>query len=285
MDKLFEQFIQSGLYLRGWSVKTPIVYRRAFTSFQQSLESASDVSETDATFLSKAQLEAWVVLRRQAGMSAAGINIYIRAMNSFCSWLKENGHVKEQIKLKQLKSPSKPITIFSRHELDLLLSNKPKRQTYLRTWLLTVLMLDTGCRIDEVLNLRKTDIDFDNLLITVLGKGQKTRRIPFSYEMRKHFWKYSQKIDGYLFGTRTGTRITYRNAYRGMKLMFGALGIHGAHVHPHTTRHTFACNYVKQTGNIFALSRLLGHSSVSTTQVYLRGLQVEELKHHSPIIP
>jgi integrase len=46
-----------------------------------------------------------------------------------------------------------------------------------------VLMLDTGCRIDEVLNLKNEDVDFDNLLVTVLGKGNKMRRIPFKIEI------------------------------------------------------------------------------------------------------
>jgi len=87
---------------------------------------------------------------------------------------------------------------------------KPKRLTYLRTWILIVVMPDTGCRIDEALNPKASDVDFDNMLLTVLGKGGKTRRIPFSSDLRRHLWPYSQNVEThFLFGTRTDTRLTY----------------------------------------------------------------------------
>jgi integrase/recombinase XerD len=277
LEKRFAEFLQAGLYLRGWSHKTPVIYRRAFASFQQSLG-----SEPVQGPIAKAQLEAWIVSRRQAGMSPAGVNIYIRAMNAFCSWLKENGYVAEHIVLRQLKNQPKPVTVFSEAEIRALLTHKPKRLSYLRTWTMIVLMLDTGCRIDEVLNLKKSDVDFDNLLLTVNGKGSKIRRVPLSVEGRKHLWTYCQKSQtDYVFGTRTGTRITYRNAYRGIKHCFAALGVVGSHVHPHNLRHSFACHYIKKGGSVVALSRILGHSSISTTQGYLRGLQVEDFENRS----
>ena len=251
----FEEFIQAGLYLRGWSEKTPPIYRRAFSSFQQF---------TGQTAPSKPHLEAWVVGMRQRGPSPAGCNIYIRAMNAYCSWLREQGVLKDQLKLKQIKNHPKPITPFSEKEIRLLMANRPKRLSYLRTWILIVLMLDTGCRIDEVLTLRKPAIDFDNLLLTVNGKGGKIRRIPFSPEMRKHLWRYCQQLAPSaaglnVFNTRNATQLTYRNAYRGIKGCFGVLGSAGPHVHPHNLRHTFTCNFVKRGGNLFTLSRILGH--------------------------
>lgn len=290
LQTAFEQFIHSGLYLRNWSAKTPLIYRRAFTSFQQSLPGRSANDQADTAHVpgefSKTQLEAWVIGLRQRGLSPAGINIYIRAMNSFSSWLKENDHITQTVKLKQFKAHAKPVTTFSEAEIKAMMASKPKRLTYQRTWILIVLMLDTGCRIDEVLNLKKNGIDFDNLLITVDGKGSKVRRIPFSPEMRKHLWLYVKRVPtDYLFGTRTGTRLMYNNARRSIRHCFNAIGVRGPHVHPHNLRHTFACNYIKQGGNIFTLSRLLGHSSVTTTQTYLRGLQVEDLKHYSPVAP
>jgi integrase/recombinase XerD len=148
-------------------------------------------------------------------------------------------------------------------------------------------MLDTGCRIDEALNLTASDIDFDNLLLPVLGKGSKPRRIPFSIELRKHLWPYSQKASGpFLFGTRIGTRITYRNAYRNIKACCTHAGVEGQHVHPHNFRHTFACTFIRRKGSVFVLSRILGHSSITTTQTYLRGLQVEDFKEeHARLSP
>jgi integrase/recombinase XerD len=182
MTDLFDKFIKTGLYLRGWSPKTSLIYKRAFTSFQQSLG-----SEPVQGPIAKAQLEARVICLRQRGVSPAGVNIYIRSMNSFCSWLKEEGVLTEIIKLKQLKAHTKPAQVLSEAEVKRFLQSKPKRHSYLRTWVMCALMLDTGCRIDEVLQLQKSAIDFDNLLLTVNGKGGKIRRIPFSADMRKPY--------------------------------------------------------------------------------------------------
>src|SRR5687768_10834572 len=102
MSDLFDNYIKHGLYLRGWSPKTAVIYRRAFASFLR----------TNPDGLTKANLQRWIIARREAGMSPAGINIYIRAMNSFTAWLKEE-HGQGQIVLKQLKAPTKAVTVFS----------------------------------------------------------------------------------------------------------------------------------------------------------------------------
>ncbi len=78
MGEHFEQFLQAGLYLRGWSPKTPIIYRRGFACYGR-------------PSLSQAALNEWVVQMRKGGRSAAGCNLYIRAMNAFCSWMKGQG--------------------------------------------------------------------------------------------------------------------------------------------------------------------------------------------------
>src|SRR5688500_6531072 len=97
-------------------------------------------------------------------------------------------------------------------------------------------MLDTGCRTDEVLQLESWAIDFENLLLTVNGKGGKQRKVPFSPETRKRLWAYCLQLQGqYVFGTRSDTKLTYRNAYRNMKLCFERVGIRGAHAHPITS--------------------------------------------------
>src|SRR5687767_7983346 len=181
---MFEKFVRHGVYIKGWSTRTPDVYRRAYASLQQSLGDAPE------GVITRTQLQAWVIFMRERGLTPAGINIDIRSMNSYLTWLHEEGIVKEHLKLKQIKSSLKPVTVFSEAEIKAVLSHKPKRLSYQRTWVMVALMLDTGCRIDEVLTLRKAAIDFDNVLITVTGKGSKVRRIPFSLEMRKHLFRY-----------------------------------------------------------------------------------------------
>ena len=290
LQQLFEQYIKAGIYLKGWRPKTAVIYRRAFTSFQQSLHGAQDAGVEPATVincspvpLTKAQLEAWIVSRRQAGMSPAGVNIYIRAMNALCAWLKAEGHVSEQIILQQIRIPERQLLIFSEREIRALLTFKPKRFMELRIWTLINLLVDTGLRIDEALSIETEKLDLDNLLITVIGKGNRERKVPISLELRKVLFRYQQMKQKrelpvrYLFCTKSGLRLRYRNVYRDIKTFSMKLGIAGDYVRPHCFRHFFAVHYIKSGGSIVHLSRILGHSSITTTQLYLRSMGTEHL--------
>ena len=73
-----------------------------------------------------------------------------------------------------------------------LLAVKPKRFDQWRLHALVCLLLDAGLRIEEALALRTRDVDFDNLLVTVFGKGRKERRVPFSFELRKVLFRYEK---------------------------------------------------------------------------------------------
>lgn len=309
LNNLFELYLKSGLYLRGWSEKTAVIYKRAFTSFQKSLRQSTRVNAsgeavpegnqqpgvepgfTSGPPVTKAHLEAWIISRREAGMSPSGINIYIRAMNAFMAWLVEEKHIEAIAPLKQLKAPVKAITVFSEKDISLILSFKPRGFYELRTWVLLLFLLDTGCRIDEVINLRDIDVDMDNLLITVLGKGNKQRKVPFSVESRKVVFRYLQGKQrrilksGLVFCCHNGSKLMYRNVMRDVRKLCKKVGI-TKHVRLHLTRHTFACHFMKNGGSIYTLSRILGHTSVSTTQIYIRGLGVEDFKEeHARLSP
>ena len=104
----FEDFVRAGLYLKGWSPRTPPVYRRAWASYtrfqqsqckapvQQSVSSNGATEREPESSLTRAQLEAWIISRREAGMKPAGINFYIRSLNSFCTWLKKKDTLASQ---------------------------------------------------------------------------------------------------------------------------------------------------------------------------------------------
>lgn len=268
---LFDRFVRHGIYLRGWGPRTAKLYKSVFKTFP-------------AETLSKSSLEDWLITRRERGGSPAYCNIGIRALNACCVWAHEEGLIPTRLKLKQLKHHPKPIRPFSEAEIRLLMAHKPRRQTYLRTWLLTILLLDSGLRVTEALQLKKADIDFDHLLLRVMGKGNKERLVPFSPILRKHLFRYTERlIHPLVFSTRTGHEMTYNNVRRNFRLMWRTLGVSGKHVRFHICRHTFAMNYIRANGNLYSLSKILGHSSVAVTEVYLRGLGIADMQHHSPL--
>lgn len=284
MEQLFEQFIRTGLYLRGWSTRTVRTYRQGFSSLHASLGEAA---------ITKESLEAWVIGLREKGLFPGGINMYIRTINSFLSWLKEEGVIQQSLRMKLLPNPCKPLKGFSDIEIRSLLSFRPRGFTELRTWTLLQFLLDTGCRIEEVLGAPENKIDLENLTVTVHGKGNKVRLVPISFEFRKVLFRYlqlkrSRVVNGSqsIFSTSSGHRLSYRNTYRDIKNLCAKAGVEGKHVHPHGFRHAFAVCYIRRGGDIYRLSRILGHTSISTTQIYLRSMGIDVIAEgHSSLSP
>jgi site-specific recombinase XerD len=142
---------------------------------------------------------------------------------------------------------------------------------------LAALLCDTGLRIEEAITLERAKLDFEALTITVRGEGNKQRVVPISQELREILYRYTAKHETCLvFCTSSGYRLTQRNALRDhlyviqRKLGLPKFGFHGF-------RHFFAISYLRNGGNLEYLRRILGHSSLSTTQKYLRSLGVEDL--------
>jgi site-specific recombinase XerD len=137
--------------------------------------------------------------------------------------------------------------------------------------------MDTGLRINEALTLRRDKVDFDNLLLIVIGKGNKERVVPFSYELRKALYKYSRSHNyEYIFCTQDGRKLRYDNIRRDFDLLMKKLGMKpdGAF---HAFRRTFATQFIKSKGNPLVLQRLLGHTTLQQTNRYVK-LVVEDLQ-------
>src|SRR5262245_17302998 len=112
-----------------------------------------------------------------------------------------------------------------------------------------------------------------------MGKGAKERVVPFSYTLRPVLYRWLVKAprSPYVFATRNGSRVSYRNAYRELQHWWAAAGV-TTPCHPHLLRHQFASHFIQHGGDVYRLCRILGHRSISTTQMYLRALGVEELR-------
>jgi integrase/recombinase XerD len=135
-------------------------------------------------------------------------------------------------------------------------------------------------------------VDMDNLLITVIGKGDKQRTIPFSYQLRRLLYHYRTKttktsrVYDLVFATSTGTALTPRNAHHTVRCCCKRLRIETPPRLLHSLRHLFATTYLRQGGNVFALQRVLGHTSLEMTRRYV-SLQTEDLveQHRSLLSP
>jgi integrase/recombinase XerD len=222
---------------------------------------------------------------RQRGCAPGGINVQLRSINSFLSWAHENEHTAERLRVKLLKAERKVITTFRDPDFKKITTFKPQGINQRRAWTLVMLLLDTGLRIEELLGLERSKVRLDDLILQVMGKGSKERMVPMSPEGRKVLYRFMQTTSGrFVFTTRGGLRVAYRNAYRDIKALMARIGV-VASCHPHAFRHAFAVNYIRKGGDIYRLSRILGHTNITTTQLYLRSLSVEHLleSHTSPL--
>ena len=276
---LTDQFLTHGLYLRGWSARTVRTYRQGLATLPSTL--------------TKSTLATWVVEMRQRGLTPGGINMYARTINSYLSWLHAEGHIGDRLRIKLLPDPPKPLQPLSDAEIRRLVMFRPTGRIARRTWTITVTMLDTGMRIDEVLGLERANVDLQGLVLRVRGKGNRERLVPISLECRRRLYVWlkpaaapNRLASSFVFSTRTGHRLTARNVYRDIKAVCRQAGVVGAHVHPHAFRHCFVVTYVRNGGDIYRLFRILGHASISTTQIYLRSMGIDVISEgHDRLTP
>lgn len=268
---LFEQFIKEKRFLSNLSPSTIRSYKLAFQWFQKL-----------NTELNKESLKDFVIGLRESGMNSGGCNVKIRSINSFLTWCFENDHNPENLRIKKMKSEQVIIKTFSDAHISAFLSFKPKDKYQWRIHATICLLIDSGCRIDEILSMKLDSVNIEQLMINITGKGNKSRFVPISIEMRKILYLYMNrqrfKVGNLLFPTKNGTKMNYHNFLRDFKLHCDDLGIEDARTSPHGLRHYFAQNYLRMGGDLYRLSRILGHTNIATTQIYLRSMGIESIR-------
>ncbi len=160
-----ESFLKAGLYLRNWTARTAHTYRQGLVCLYQT------VAEPIPT---KLHLDSWVIAMRERGLTPGGCNMYIRTVNSYLSWLREEGQIDSPLRVKVLRAPQHQKTLLSAADVRALLLFKPRTVVDRRTWTLILLLLDTGLRISEALGIERTRVDLDAMTLTVLGTAPKT---------------------------------------------------------------------------------------------------------------
>lgn len=149
------------------------------------------------------------------------------------------------------------------------------------------LMYATGLRVSEIINLKLSDIDLSDDLIRTFGKGSKERIIPIGEYALEYLTKYineyrSSMLKGknveYIFINNHGKQMTRQGFFKIIKRIAKEKGIN-KELSPHTLRHSFASHLLKYGADLRTIQELLGHSNISTTQIYTH-ITNEELKEN-----
>lgn len=151
-----------------------------------------------------------------------------------------------------------------------------EQQLWLRDKAMLELFYSSGLRLAELQSLNLADLDFNRLLLRVVGKGNKTRVVPFG-ETAKHsilswidqygLWCEEVQPHAALFITQKGNRLSARQIENRVKLQARRAGVN-IDLHPHLLRHCFASHMLASSRNLRAVQEMLGHSNLSTTQIY-----------------
>jgi len=269
MDR-FAAFIRERKYLHNVSENTVRWYTHALKWLPSQEPTQSELKDT-------------VLRMREAGLKETGCNAAIRAINAYLHWCSDSerkcGPGCTHPRIAALKEPQMVLPTLTDAQIKLLVGWRPKlnyadehRFYQRRHHLLALILLDTGCRITEALTIHLGDVDMDNLLVILNGKGAKQRVVPFSFVLRKALCRFvtdfGLKSDARLFATKDGGPVGRLSALRSMKWLCKELGFPAPGRTLHAFRHTFAVNYLRRGGSVFHLQKVLGHSSLEMTRRY-----------------
>ena len=164
--------------------------------------------------------------------------------------------------------------VLSPEDVEQLLNFKPSNNLEVRDVALVELMYSTGLRVSEAVNINICDFEENKTFLRVLGKGSKTRLVPlgrFAINAINHWMSEREKIvenSDALFLNSKGKRLGVRSVQLRLKRLAVKQGL--PPIHPHMLRHSFATHMLESSGDLRTIQELLGHSSLSTTQIYTK---------------
>ena len=215
---------------------------------------------------------------RKGGLSPYTIHGYVRTLKAFASWLQEEGLTSSNIfsRLKRPKLPKPMIEILSKEELkQIFAAINPDSFLGCRLQVIVGLLCDTGIRASELTGLTLEDVHLNEGYLRVVGKGSKERIVPFGADMKKvllryiHHFRPEPASDGVdeLVLTVNGETLSYDGLLQILKRLGRRAKV--PRLHPHLFRHTYAVRYLLAEGDVITLGRLLGHSTLDATRMYL----------------
>lgn len=271
---------------RAASVHTVTAYRIALEQFERYLLESWG-SEPRVQDLSEADIRPFLGWLHDAGLAKRSLRMKLAAVKSLFTFLVRSGTIQRNpASVVATPKADKKLPSFLREgEAEALVASfdhtTPKG---LRDRALCELLYGSGLRISEALQLNLGDIDGRSRTVKVLGKRNKQRIVPLTLVAIDAIAEYQQHRSAMgaaaeehaLFVGDRGKRLTASSAYRIVKRLLGAV-TEASRKGPHMLRHSFATHLLDNGADLTAVSEMLGHASLSTTQVYTH-LSVERLK-------
>jgi len=258
---------------RGLSPRTRSAYQRDLLLFADELET---LELEDPRKVTEHHVRGLIARLHRQGLGPKSLQRLLSALRSFYRWLMREGHADHNpaAAVKAPKAPEKLPATMDSDAVTQLLNIKEDTPLAIRDKAIMELFYSSGLRLSELAGLRWDQIDPTSGLITVTGKGNKTRVVPIGSYAAKALAKW-QKVRGtfagfeepHIFVSNRGTPISTRTIQARIRHWAKKQGL-PQQVYPHLLRHSFASHMLESSGDLRAVQELLGHADISTTQVY-----------------
>lgn len=278
MEKTIKEYCDYLKYQRNYSELTIESYQREIMQFVDYLkrEGIHGFQDVEYQFL-----RGYLIFLHDQNLNTSTINHKLSTLRSFYRFLQREEYVSDNpfLLIESLKTIQKnPDFLYVDEMEELLDSIDTSTPLGVRNKAMLELMYASGLRCSEVVNLTLVQIDFQNQILLIHGKGNKDRYVPFhdyasdwlkDYidDARKTLMNVQHQDHDFVFVNKNGGRMTNRgvqNIVERISMNYDA----SRKIHPHTFRHSFATHLLESGVDLRIVQELLGHANLSTTQVY-----------------
>ncbi len=247
-------------------------------SYHYDLEAYEDyLKDKNPTKVSRKNILDYLETRKEEGISSKSLAHSITVLRGFYKFLLLQNII-DKSPMETIEMPNLPKNlpkILSLHEVEILLDIELKDKYDFRNKAMLEVMYATGMRISELISLKYTNVDLNDNKVTVIGKGGKERMIPLgdyaTEALRIYMEMYRPKLlkkpSEYVFLSVRGDKMSRQAFFKIVKQEAKKRGIK-TEFSPHTLRHSFASHLLQNGADLRSIQELLGHSDISTTQIY-----------------
>ncbi len=277
MDNDIDNYKNYLIFERRMAKNTTSSYIRDLKFYKEFLE--NERKKEDISLVNKNDIEAYLEYLGKNDYSTKSIARKLTTIKNFHKYLLATSRIDVDYSLtierpKLRKSLPNVLTI---EEVDILLDIKTITPFDYRNKAMLELLYGTGLRISELLNLKLSDIDFENCVVRCFGKGSKERIVPIGEYIIDSLNNYlefgrnklinKKKISDYLFLNSHGSSLSRFSFFKILKKLLLEKGIK-KDVSPHSLRHSFATHLLENGADLRSIQEMLGHSDIATTRIY-----------------
>ncbi len=287
IEDYVEDFFKKGIEFKGYSDFTKQSYKRDLNQFKKFLAQEYPYALENIDEISPLVVRAFLANLRESGYKPSSLERKAASISAFFKYLYRNGKLKinpvkyviipkREENLPSFLEPAQIETLFSKLTGE--------KSIIYRDRVIFELLYSTGIRLRELSSLTIKNISLSRNELKIRGKGGKERIVPFGEPAKEALEKYltvresllkGKPDNGYLLINRNGRALSPRGIEHVVRKYMSL--IPGARRNPHIFRHTFATHLLSSGAPILVVKELLGHSTLSTTQIYTH-IQLKQLK-------